>query len=87
MSAKTAIPGLLKLKLFWTKFYDVIISAHDVHNKVLSSGSAYVVDVVILPKFGNSSITMRDVIITSISYGFDWKNHFFEGWSWFNFNN
>ena len=63
MSAKMVIPGLLKLKLFWTKFYDVIISVHDVHNKILSCGSAYVVDVVIWPKFGNSSITMREVII------------------------
>ena len=30
---------------------------------------------------------MREVIITSISLGFDHKNHFFEGWPWFKFNN
>ena len=30
---------------------------------------------------------MRKVIITSILYGFDQKNRFFEGWSWFKFNN
>ena len=30
---------------------------------------------------------MREVIITSILYGFDQKNHFFEEWSWFKFNN
>ena len=30
---------------------------------------------------------MRKVIITSILYGFDLKNRFFEGWSWFKFNN
>ena len=30
---------------------------------------------------------MRKVIITSILSGFDQKNHFFEGWSWFKFNN
>ena len=30
---------------------------------------------------------MREVIITSILQGFDLKNRFFEGWSWFKFNN
>ena len=31
------------------------------------------------PKFGNSSISVREVIITSILQGFDHKNHFFWG--------
>ena len=39
------------------------------------------------PKFGNSSISMREVIIISILQGFDQKNCFFERWSWFKFNN
>ena len=39
-----------------------------------------------LPKFGKSNISMREVIITSILYGFDQKNRFFEGWSWFSFD-
>ena len=30
---------------------------------------------------------MREVIITQILYGFDQKNWFFEGWSWFKFSN
>ena len=30
---------------------------------------------------------MREVILTSILQGFDQKNHFFEGWSSFKFNN
>ena len=30
---------------------------------------------------------MREVIITSKLQGFDQKNHFFEGWPWFKFNN
>ena len=34
-----------------------------------------------LPKFGNSNISMNEFIITSI------LKHFFEGWSWFKFNN
>ena len=30
---------------------------------------------------------MRKVIITPILQGFDQKNHYFEGWSWFKLNN
>ena len=66
MSAKMATLGLLKIKVFWNKGYDVIISVHDVTNKILSRDSNYIVDVVMWPKFGNSSISMREVIITSI---------------------
>ena len=39
------------------------------------------------PKFGNSSISMREVIITSILQRFDLKNQFFEVCYWFKFNN
>ena len=67
MSAKMATPRLLKIKIFWNKGYDVIIYVYDVTNKILSRDSNYIVDVVIWPKFGNSSISMREVIITSIS--------------------
>ena len=70
MSAKMATPGLLKIKVFWNKGYDVIISVNDVTNKILSRDSNYIVDVFMWPKFGNSSISMREVI-TSILYGFD----------------
>ena len=66
MSAKMATLGLLKIKVFWNKGYDVIISVHDVTNKILSRDSNYIVDVVMWPKFGNSSISVREVIITSI---------------------
>ena len=58
--------GLLKMKLFWIKSYDAIIPVHDVTNKILSRDSIYIVDVVKWPNFGNSSISMREVIITSI---------------------
>ena len=30
---------------------------------------------------------MKEVIITLILQGFDQKNHFFKGWSWFKFDN
>ena len=52
--------------VFWNKDYDVITSVCDVTNKILSLDSNYIVDVVMWLKFGNSSISMREVIITSI---------------------
>ena len=60
-----ATQGLLKIKVFWNKGCDIIIFVYDITNKILSPDSNYIVDVVIWPKFGNSSISMREVIITS----------------------
>ena len=65
MSAKVTTPGLLKIRVFWNNGYDVIISVHDVTNKILSRDSNYIIDVVVWPKFGNCSISIRKVIITS----------------------
>ena len=65
MSAKMT-PGLLKIRVFWKKGYDVIIPVHDVTNKFLSLDSNYIIDVVVWPKFGNCSISMRKVIIASV---------------------
>ena len=66
MSAKMATQGLLKITTFWSKGYDVIIPVDDANNKILSSDSNYIVDVFMWPKFGNCSISIREVIITSI---------------------
>ena len=66
MSTKLAPLGLLKIKVFWKKGYDVIISVYDVTNEILSRDSNYIVDVVMWLKFGHSSISMREVVITSI---------------------
>ena len=66
MSLKLATPGLLKIMVFWNKGYDVIIPVDDVTNKVLSLGSNYIVDVFMWPKFGKSSISMREVIPSSV---------------------
>ena len=49
--------GLLKIKVFWNKSYDVKISVHDVTIKILLLESNHVVDVV---------ISKREVIIASI---------------------
>ena len=66
ISTKMASPGLLKITVFWNKGYDVIISVDDVTNKILSRDSNYIVDVFMWSKFGNSSISMKEVITTSI---------------------
>ena len=66
MSAKMATLDLLKIKAFWNKGYEVITFVHDVSNKILSGESNYIVDVIMWPKFGNSSISKREVIITLI---------------------
>ena len=63
MSAKMATQGVLKAKLFWYKGYDIIPYVYDVTNKVLWRNPNYFVDVVMWPMFGNSSISMREVII------------------------
>ena len=36
MSAKMATLGLLQIKAFWSKDYDVIIPVYDVTNNILS---------------------------------------------------
>ena len=66
MSAKMAMLVLLKIKLFWNKAYDFIISVPDVTSKILSRDSNYIAEVVMLPKFGNFNISMIEVIIISI---------------------
>ena len=66
MSAKMATLGLLKIMEFLNKGYDVIISVDDINSKILWHDSNYIVDVFMWPKFGNSSISMREVITTSI---------------------
>ena len=66
MSPKMTTSGLLKKTVFWNKDYDVLIPVDDVTNKILSRDSNYIVDVFMWPKFGNSSISMREVITNSI---------------------
>ena len=65
MPANMATSDLYKTAIFWNKGYDVITSVHDVTNKILSRDSNYIVDVVMWSEFGNSSISMREVVIAS----------------------
>ena len=55
--------ALLRMKVFLNESYDVIISVHDVTNKILLRDLNYIVDLIMWRKFG---ISMREVIITSI---------------------
>ena len=66
MTAKMVSTSLLEIKVFWNKSYYVIYYVYDVTNKILSNDSNYVMDVVMWPKIGNSSICIREVVITSI---------------------
>ena len=66
MSPKMATPGCLKIAVFWNKGFDAIIFVHDVTNKFLSRDLSYIIVVVLWPNFCNCSISMREVIITSI---------------------
>ena len=62
------IVGLLKIKVYWNKGYDIIIYVHlDITNKISSRDLNDIIDVFIRPKFDDSSISMREVVITSIS--------------------
>ena len=65
MSGKLATLGLLEIKVFWNKGYEVIIYVHEVINKILSNDSNHIVDAVMWPKFGKSSVFVREVIIIS----------------------
>ena len=64
MSVKMATPGLLEIMVFWNKDYDVIMPVNDVINKILSHDPNFIVDVFMWPEFGNSSISVREVIAT-----------------------
>ena len=78
MSAKLAIPGLLKIKISQNKGYNVIILDYDVTDKILSNDSNYIINVIMWPKFGNSSISFQ-VIMTSIYLDLTKKTHIFWG--------
>ena len=87
MSAKLTTVDLLKIKVFWNKRHDLVIFVHDVTSKILSRNSHYIVCVFMWAKFGNSRISIREVIIISIYKDLARKINSFEGCSRFNFSN
>ena len=46
-SAKITTPGLLKIRIFLSNGYDIIISVHDVTNTILSRDSNFIINVVL----------------------------------------
>ena len=70
-----------------TSEHNVMIYVHDVTNQILLLVSNYIADVIVWPKFRNSSIYMREVIINSILWEFDQKSHFFQKCSRLKFSN
>ena len=67
ISAKLATPGLFKTKIFGGKGYD-IIPDYDVQTKFyhVTQIKLNYFYIIMWPNFGNSSISMREVFITSI---------------------
>ena len=61
-----ASPGLLKIIFFEKKGYNLIMPVHDVTNNILLRGLNSNVNVVMQSKFGSSSNSTREVIITSV---------------------
>ena len=66
MLTKMPTLALLKIKVYSNKGYYVIYCVYNFTNRILSHDSNYIMDVVMWPKFGNSSICVTEVIITSI---------------------
>ena len=76
MSAKFTILGLFRTNVFSNKDYDVTASVYDVNNKILWHASHCILDLVVWSKFGNSSISLRQVVITTILWASDQKKDF-----------
>ena len=87
IQAKMAILCFLEIKVFWKKGYTAIIFVHAVTKKISSRDWNNIVDAAMWSKFGISSVSMREVTITSILQEFDQNLAFFEEWSWFILNN
>ena len=88
ISAKLVALGLLKVKIFWNKGYDIIISIHDVINQISSQILLYyITDLLMWPKFGNSSISWEKLLQPQFYKDSTRKTNSLERCSWFRFNN
>ena len=74
ISANLATISFLQIKPFWNEGFGVITFAHDLNNKILWCDSNYTVDVVLWPKFGNSSVEPREVIKTTLTRKWNFVN-------------
>ena len=64
MSAKLATPGIAEIKIFWNAGYGVIKNVDDITKK-LSRDAKYIADLLMWLRFGNSSVSKREVFVTS----------------------
>ena len=72
--------GLLKIKVFWKNGNDVMTSVYDATRKLLwRDDSNDIVEVVKWPKFDNSGISIREVIIALFNLKNSIKKQLFEG--------
>ena len=51
MSAKMATPGLLNIKVFSIRGYELIISLHEVTNKILSHDNVVISQILVMLEF------------------------------------
>ena len=58
--AKMTTQGLLKIKKFWNKGFEIVIFVHDFTNNFFSLDSHYIVDMAMWLISGNSSISMTE---------------------------
>ena len=87
MPANMATLGLIKIKVFWNNVYEVIISAHDFSKKFY-----HMPQIILLMLSCDQSLVTLAFLWEKLSQSqFDRdltrKTAFFEGWSWFKFNN
>ena len=64
ISAKLATPGIVEIKIFWNTGYGVKNHVHDI-TKTLSRDAKYIVDLLMWLRFGDSSVSKREVFVTS----------------------
>ena len=69
LPANIATSDLPKVKIFWDKDYDAIISLHDITKKNLSRDTNHIIDMIMWRKFGNLAFLCNQ------------KKLFFEGMS------
>ena len=64
--SKSVTLGLLRIKILWNKGYDIMILIYRGIKKIVWPESNNIMNVVMWPKFGKSSISIREVIIALI---------------------
>ena len=62
MAKKGDISSLLRSTVFWKKVSEIYV--HDISNKILLCDSNHIAGLVMWSKFANSSIFLKEVIVT-----------------------